>query len=320
MTQINSRLGAKAGAYGWYAQIKEDTFDGSQLLAMKKDIIASGAVFVASVMPSVNFNQITPEKAQQVAAVMKQFTDDGVKVWLRFAHEMNWYVQDGTYHGTAPDFITAWKNIYEANCKNNANVKCFWSPNQAGSMKDLEPYWPGPEFVDIVGIDCYPKDGESTDGNTLFEKMYGSFYDTFSKPYELPFAIGETGAGPGQKEGWLKQLVSQDRSKYPNYVSMSWFEFDKEADFRIVMTDDAMLAKTKQVLLTGGDGTCGGGVGSGNGTVPVTLPTSPELSKTAPGSKPTSTGKCDWGCLGWDCSATVPCQKGLTCKGGYCKK
>jgi len=150
--------------------------------------------------------------------------------------------------------------------------------------------------------------------------MYGSFYDTFSKPYELPFAIGETGAGPGQKEGWLKQLVSQDRSKYPNYVSMSWFEFDKEADFRIVMTDDAMLAKTKQVLLTGGDGTCGGGVGSGNGTVPVTLPTSPELSKTAPGSKPTSTGKCDWGCLGWDCSATVPCQKGLTCKGGYCKK
>jgi hypothetical protein len=338
MAQINSRLGAKAGAYGWYGQIRESTFDGSQFLAVKMDVVASGAVFVASVMPSVNFNQVTPEKAQQVAAVMKQFTDDGVEVWLRFAHEMNWYVQDNpdktktTYHGTAPDFITAWKNIYEANCKGNAKVKCFWSPNRAGNMKDLEPYWPGPEYVDIVGIDCYPKGEESIDG--LFDKMYGAFYDTFSKPYDLPFAIGETGAGGSQKEAWLKQLVSQDQAKYPNYVSMSWFEYDKEADFRIVMTDDAMLAKTKQILLSGGDGTCAGGVGNGdgNGTVPVTTPTLSEgtgpsntapVSKpteTVPDSEPTQTGKCDWGCLGWDCSATVPCQDPFTCKGGYCKK
>jgi hypothetical protein len=96
------------------------------------------------------------------------------------------------------------------------------------------------------------------------------------------------------------------------------------------MTDDAMLAKTKQILLTGGDGTCARGGSSGNGTVPVTSPTSPESSPTkvpgtapsttAPVSQPTSTGKCDWGCLGWDCSATVPCQKGLKCKSGYCKK
>jgi hypothetical protein len=313
MSQINSRLGAKSGAYGWYAQIKGSTFDGGQLLARKEDILASGAVFVASVMPSVNFNQITPEVAKQVAAVMKQFTDEGVKVWLRFAHEMNWYVQDGTYHGTSTDFITAWKNIYEANCKGNANVKCFWSPNQAGSMKDLEPWWPGPEFIDIVGIDCYPRAGDSTEGNALFERLYGSFYDTFSKPYDLPFAIGETGAGNGQKEGWLKQLVSQDRSKYPNYVSMSWFEFDKEADFRIVMTDDATLQKTKDILLSGSDGSCGSGSGSGNGTQPITpkpsttgtpqvtgtkvpeTKTSQATSTKVSGLEPSQTAQCDWG-------------------------
>lgn len=288
MAQINSKLGAKAATYGWYAQISSSNFDGSQLLAVKDDIVASGAVFVASVMPSVNFKEVTPEVAQQVAAAMKKFTDAGVMVWLRYAHEVNWYVKDGTYHGTSEDFVTSWKNIYEANCKDNDKVKCYWSPNQEGDMKNLEPFWPGPEYVDLVGIDCYPKSGDDTSGNDLFDRLYGDFYKTYSEPYDLPFAIGETGAGPGQKEGWLKQLVSQDKSKYPNYVSMSWFEFDKEADFRIVMTDDSTLQQTKEILLSGSDGSCSGGSGGstpGNGTVPMENPPPQSATRT-----PTATG------------------------------
>ncbi|KAL8718963.1 MAG: hypothetical protein Q9181_008128 [Wetmoreana brouardii] len=32
----------------------------------------------------------------------------------------------------------------------------------------------------------------------------------------------------------------------------------------------------------------------------------------------TRTG-CTWGCLGWDCSNSVPCQDPLTCRRGYCR-
>ncbi|KAL8998837.1 MAG: hypothetical protein Q9169_002175 [Polycauliona sp. 2 TL-2023] len=28
---------------------------------------------------------------------------------------------------------------------------------------------------------------------------------------------------------------------------------------------------------------------------------------------------CDWGCYGWDCSSSQPCQDQYTCRGGYCK-
>lgn len=310
MEQINNKLGgAKAGAYGWYAQITGSKFDGGQLLAKKDDIVKSGAVFIASVMPSVPFSQVTADVAKQVAAVMKQFTDAGVEVWLRFGHEMNYYVQDGTYHGTAPEFVTAWKNIYDANCKGSAKVKCFWSPNQEGDVKKLQAWWPGQEYVDLVGIDCYARDGQNMDGSAVFEQFYGNFYDTFSKPYNLPFVIGETGAPPALKEGWLKQLVSQDRTKYPNYISMSWFEYDKEADMRIVMTDDATLQQTKKILLAGGSGTCGGGPTGGNGTqsaVP-TQPTASEPASTHPpvdnepatstgvAKKPGNNAQCDWG-------------------------
>jgi hypothetical protein len=291
MTQITDKLGVKSSAYGWYAQITPSGFDGHQLLAVKDDVVASGAVFIASVMPRINFNQITPAIAQQVAAVMKQFTDAGVEVWLRFAHEMNWYVKDGTYHGSPTDFITAWKNIHAANCAGNDKVKCFWSPNQEAVGK-LAAWWPGPETVDIVGIDCYPKAGSDVSGNTLFTNLYQEFYDTYSAAYDLPFAIGETGAGAGLKEGWLKQLVSQDRARYPNYVSMSWFEYDKEADFRIVMTDDATLKQTKDILIAGAD-TCGTGTTPPSNTSVIANPSGTASATVKPSA--TSMPTCDWG-------------------------
>ncbi|KAF2181032.1 glycoside hydrolase family 26 protein [Zopfia rhizophila CBS 207.26] len=106
MAQINSALGAKS-FYGWYAQIKSASFDSSQLRAIMDDNKASGAIFIASVMPSTNFNQVSPAVVDQLTAIMKKFANQGIEVWLRYAYEMNWYVQEKTYHSTGPDFITS---------------------------------------------------------------------------------------------------------------------------------------------------------------------------------------------------------------------
>lgn len=150
-------------------------------------------------------------------------------------------------------------------------MKCFWSPNRNDDGKQLGQYWPGKDYVDIVGIDCYPGKDEDPSTIALFDKMYGNFYNTYSKAHNLPFAIGETGAAAGKKEAWLKTLVSKEvKAKYPNYVSMSWFEFNKRenggvTDFRVVMTDEKTLAQTKQTLLAGGNGACGVG-GNGSST------------------------------------------------------
>lgn len=35
-------------------------------------------------------------QAQSIAKVLKKFTDDGIYVEVRFAHEVNWYQSDGT--------------------------------------------------------------------------------------------------------------------------------------------------------------------------------------------------------------------------------
>ena len=99
MKEINRRLGAVSSTYGMYSHITSEIYDGYELLEEYEDIIHSGAVFVASVMPvlEAGFTAITPDVASQIASVMRKFTDQGVVVWLRYGFEMNWYINPVIY-------------------------------------------------------------------------------------------------------------------------------------------------------------------------------------------------------------------------------
>jgi hypothetical protein len=94
MKEINDGLGAVSSTYGMYSYLDSENYSGYELLEEYDDVISSGAVFIPSVMPVLasGFSGVTPEVASQVAAVMREFTDKGAVVWLRFVHEMNWYV------------------------------------------------------------------------------------------------------------------------------------------------------------------------------------------------------------------------------------
>jgi len=96
----------------------------------------------------------------------------------------------------------------------------------------------------MVGIDIYP--GNPAPYN--FTTIYGSFIDAFSTKYNKPFVIGETGAGDTSsstftnRTAFLKTLSGYDgeASKYPTYLGFSWFEYNKEADFRVVMGNQSI--------------------------------------------------------------------------------
>ncbi|KAN0112487.1 glycoside hydrolase family 26 protein [Hyaloscypha variabilis] len=250
LAEINQKLGAVSSTYGMYSHLNSDTYNGYELLEEYGDVIKSGAVFIPSVMPVLDsgFPGITPEVASQVATVMREFTDKGVIVWLRFGHEMNWYTNPAAeprYYGTPAEFVIAWANVAKA-VADNPLVKMFWSPNNLGGnpASDLDEWYPGDDIVDLVGIDCYPQFTNQT-----FEWCYQDFYDRFSAGKQKPFAIGETGADAELKENWLKQLVNQNNADYPNYISMSWFEYLKQGvDFRVVVGNQTVLEQTKETL------------------------------------------------------------------------
>lgn len=91
MAALNSALGIKSSFYGWYAQLNNEVpWDGSQLTQVMDDLKASGAIFQPAVMPTGGWSGLTASDNSQgaaIASVMKQFTDEGIEVWLRFGHE-----------------------------------------------------------------------------------------------------------------------------------------------------------------------------------------------------------------------------------------
>ena len=238
LSQIESLLGSTSCWDGQYSQITDNgayTDASHQLLGHVNDISSGGqTIFVASIQPTIPFSQVDSVVCQGVASVLAQFTDRGIEVWLRYAHEMNYYTesnsQGGHYTGTAAEFQTSWEAMSAA-MKSNPKIKMFWSPNSA-SPDSLQQWYPKSGQVDIVGIDIYPKKQQS------FGETYGAFCKAFSSA-QIPFVIGETGAGPDLKEFWLGQLVSADaKSACPYYLGFSWFEYNKEEDFRVVTGGD----------------------------------------------------------------------------------
>ena len=233
LTAITSALGGVRPCWaGYYAQITGSTWDGSQLTSKVAEVTAGGApypIFVASVQPWIEFS-VVPAVASQIASVMEQLTSQGLTVWLRFAHEMNWYdtaAGGNTYKGTPAEFRTAWKAVSDA-VSSNPSVLMYWSPNAASAAQlQSEGWFPDQGAVDVIGVDVYPSSGAT------FADTYGSFCSGFG---DVPFLIGETGAGSASdKTSWLTQLVSDSaKTTCPNYVGFMWFEYNKEGvDYRI---------------------------------------------------------------------------------------
>jgi hypothetical protein len=130
------------------------------------------------------------------------------------------------------EFMTAWQNMYNA-IEGNDMIFMYWSPNDDTSSEPVAPWWPGKQYVDIVGMDYYPN---ADSGIPTFASAYGSFYNTYALGNDLPFAIGETGtqlsdgssASTAQKEQWLQNILDPSGgfgSYSTYYVSCTWFEY-----------------------------------------------------------------------------------------------
>jgi len=238
MSHLNGETGQKGATYNVYSQLKSSnvdsgSYDGNDQYNVD-DIISSGAVLIASLMPEIDWDEVTPGLCESVASYFENtFTSQGVTIWLRYAHEMNYYVTSESgpkYPGGAnyDAYKTSWNNMYNA-VKNNDKIHMYWSPNQASSSS-LQPWFPSPSTIDIVGIDVYPRDGVQT-----FAEAYGDFYNAFASPNNLPFAIGETGIQEGSdgtvslsvRQQWLKNIInpSEGLGDYPLYFSATWFEY-----------------------------------------------------------------------------------------------
>lgn len=216
--------------YGNYAQITSTTSMSGPDAQMDPEGLPSslkGAIYNIALQPYIPFSQVS---ASAVAASMDKILAKGPQViWLRLAHEANWYIDSNyintdptvKYHGTTDEYKAMW--IAVAKAVDRSRVKMFWSsvpPFKPGDTVDTlhEEWFPGSEYVDIVGLDAY---GEILSGEqTTFETHMGAFC---AKYPDIPVALGETGWLQGgtaaQKKFWLEQISAKETLKVcPQYI------------------------------------------------------------------------------------------------------
>lgn len=202
----------------------------------------------------------------------------GCPVFLRFMHEMN---GNWDLFGQAPvQFLKAFKTmaVYIHNYTNMTAM--VWAPNVGGGYpysgklptdpanaalldtnKDgrlthadlpFAPYWPGPEYVDWIGISSYSirVDGNYQTAMAEPTDLIDSFttnaiedlYHGYSYTYNKPFMLGETASSYSYnlnttlvrsppnaiqemhvKQSWWRAIL-QYRARYPLWKSATWFE------------------------------------------------------------------------------------------------
>jgi mannan endo-1,4-beta-mannosidase len=154
-------------------------------------------------------------------------------VILSFAPEFNgpWYSWGWTRSPPAT-WRAAWRHVVTLFRKRGAsNVTWLWTVNrQFPGSGPLAGYWPGPGYVDWVGIDAY-----YSNRNDTFATVFNPTIDSVQKVTTKPVLISETAAGqvtgqaraiPGLFAGIIRRhllgLVWFDMSQHRGLYHQNW--------------------------------------------------------------------------------------------------
>jgi mannan endo-1,4-beta-mannosidase len=159
--------------------------------AQWKDLITPGTVL----------NLAWHKQMDLFATYLVQLRDAHIPVLLRPYHEMNgnWF-----WWGNKPGdsgYVALWKQLF--NCytieKKLNNIIWVWTPDRP--WPGVEKFYPGKEYVDILGTDIYPL----KDTNVVFRQEW---YDRMKKLADgKPLALSENSINPTEDmlktQSWL---------------------------------------------------------------------------------------------------------------------
>lgn len=177
---------------------------------------------------------------------------------IRFAHEMNlsryhWGGSKEEFGPASPDRYRAmWRRVVDVFRRARAtNVRWAFSPNcesvpgggnpAAAPWNTASAYYPGDDYVDLVGMDGYNWGETQTPERHGWRSTWRGFAETFGGLHtqlralapDKPVYVFETASAAtgGNKAAWLAELARVARSW--NLRAVVWFQVSKEVDWRI---------------------------------------------------------------------------------------
>lgn len=220
----------------------------------------TGTTLHITLEPWVNLDDINSgiydSYLQGYASNAKQWGDE---IRLRFGHEMihdddpstsGWY----PWQDKPDEYKAAFQRIYNIFRQDVGadNVKFVWSPNHhLADTAILEKYYPGQQYVDWIGIDGYNwgyATAEEPWGYwaSFDDIFYGIYQNTIQNPDifgDKPIMLGEFASSEGTlKDEWILEAFQKIKEEYPEIEAFYWFNVDKERDWRVDSSPEALSA------------------------------------------------------------------------------
>lgn len=262
LKNFDTLVGRKTDIFLWYESISE-SFYTSNFLPMAQD----GRIIQLAWEPD-QFGNGVNQPDYQLRDITAGNHDANLRRWARelkgFAHEVyfrpmcemngNWRSWDvgNPIEGAAPvngnlpsDYVPAWRHIHDIFVQEGAtNVKFVWAPNRNASTEaakyTFDNYYPGDNYVDYIGLNGYNWGTlyNTADWTSIWESFTEVFrysYDTFAARTSKPFIVSETASteSGGNKGDWIRNAYGQVAIRFPRITSITWFNVNKETDWRI---------------------------------------------------------------------------------------
>jgi beta-mannanase len=174
------------------------------------------------------------------AASVKRF---GRQVVLSFGHEMNGpWNSWGAGHVSPSTFVAAWRRIHNSFARAGVhNVTWSWDPSHVGDLP--RPWWPGPRYVDEIGIDGYQRAGDT------FAKIFAAPLAYIRSFTGKPIYIAETSVAPSADQA--RQIIGLFNGVLRFHLSgFVWFNIDHLEAWRLEGRPAAVRAFRSAVAQT----------------------------------------------------------------------
>ncbi len=164
----------------------------------------------------------------------KAVAENGAPILFRLGNEMNgdWCVYSS--HSTSKDteiYKAFYRYVYRMFQEAGAdNVIWVWNPNGKAfpdyKWNDELCYYPGDEYVDVIGMTSYNTGTYYEDEKWLeFAQMYDPLYEKYIQRYEKPLMITEFSSSSvgGDKEAWVGSMF-QHIKQYDRIKVAIWWD------------------------------------------------------------------------------------------------
>jgi len=274
--EFESLINHKIGSVMWYPTFA-DTFPMTQCENLKKlgkiphltwELFIPDSNVWNTMPIEGNYKMMDDVLAGKYDDYIIKFATDaktyGGKILIRFLHEFNgnWYVwsgkKNGGENGGAQKVVAVWRYVvYKFREVGANNVKWIWNPHGPSidrseeSWNDIKNYWPGDNYVDWIGMDAYnwyPKDpwgGKRPfrDFDNCFKDLYNECIALGNQPIIIAeFATPEFNFEGKTKADWINDALNKIKTDYPRIKMFIWFQINKELDWRINSSPEALEA------------------------------------------------------------------------------